>query len=453
MSTLTQIEQAIKGVFGVADRLGRETKFVQRVRAGKFSGASFAATQVLGRLQVGEVSLSDLAHFAHHLGSQVSAQAIDERLGPECAHFLQQLLNVAFTQLVAADPVAIPLLQRFSEVLVEDSSTIALPDELKDEWAGCADGQRGGTQAAFKIQVRWDLLTGALRGMGLQAGKQSDQRSPFKGESRGTSSLRIADLGYFDTQEFAREAAAGEYFLSRLKVGVLKLFSKEGEPLDLLALLREHAAASSYEVQVQVGASSRLPVRLLAIPVPEAVLIKRQTDLKRKAQKHGRSPNPLLLDLAQWTLIITNVPTEQLSLSEAVVLLRLRWQVELLFKLWKQEIGVDVSRSQQPWHVLCDCYAKLLGALIVHWLLLASCWQVPSRSMVKAAEAIRRQVVLLAKALGGKLDLHWVLCDMLEGLDACRINPRRKDPNAYQLLLTCELPAASAPACLPEGLT
>jgi Transposase DDE domain len=355
--------------------------------------------------------------------------------------------------LVAADPVAIPLLRRFREVIVEDSSTFALPDELKEHWPGCADAERSGTQAAFKIQVRWDLLTGGLLGLGLQAGKQSDQRSPFKGQSRGAKSVRIADLGYFDTQEFQREGVAGEYFLSRLKVGVLKLFTKEGEPLELLALLQEKATGGSYECEVQVGASTRLPVRLLAIPVPEASLIKRQADLKRKAQKHGRKPNPLLLDLAQWTLLIANIAQEELSIVEAVVLLRLRWQVELLFKLWKQEMGLDVSRSQQPWHVLCDCYAKLLGALIVHWLFLASCWQVPSRSMVKASQAIRRQIVLVAKALGGKLDLHWVLCEMLEGLDACRMNSRRKDPNAYQLLLAAEPLLTTPLARLPDGLT
>jgi hypothetical protein len=38
----------------------------QRVQKGKFSGKSFAATQVLGLLQPGEAALSDLAQFAKH---------------------------------------------------------------------------------------------------------------------------------------------------------------------------------------------------------------------------------------------------------------------------------------------------------------------------------------------------------------------------------------------------
>ena len=65
--------------------------------------------------------------------------------------------------------------------------------------------------------------------------------------------------------------------------------------------------------------------------------------------------------LAAWTVYVTNVPVALLSLDEALVLARCRWQIELLFKLWKQEGRIDESRSEQPWRVLCEVYAKLLG--------------------------------------------------------------------------------------------
>ena len=203
---------------------------------------------------------------------------------------------------------------------------------------------------------------------------------------------------------------------------------------------------------MQVGATRRLPARLIAIPVPEEVAIKRQCAQRRKAQKHSRKVNPRLLELAQWTLLLTNIPKEELSIAEALVLLRLRWQIELLFKLWKQYAQADTSRSEQPWHMLCDFYAKLLGMLLVHWLKIVGCWQVPSRSMVKAAKAICSQLVLLAKALGGTLDLYWVIQQIIEDLPMCRMNPPRKHPNAYQLLL--EAPSSSpGSACqTPEAL-
>lgn len=327
---------------------------MQRVRPGKFTGASLAETMVLGLIQNGEVSLADLAHFATHMQVQVTPQAIEERFSQKAATFLQALLTVAFPQVVAAEPVAIPLLQRFREVIVEDRSAFGLPDVLKAVWAGCGGSSTQGTQAAFKIEVRWDLLTGAFKGLALQDGRQPDTRSPLKEQRRGAKSVRNADLGSFDTAQFEQEVAAGEYFFSRLRHGSRHLFEEHGQPLDLPTRLHEQAAAAPYQCWVQVGASRRVWARLIAIPVPEEVAIKRQTALKRKAQKHSRKVSERLLDLSRGTLLLTNIPEEELSIAEALILLRLRWPIELLFKLWKQSGQADTSRSQQPWHLLCD---------------------------------------------------------------------------------------------------
>lgn len=451
MTTVSQIEHALEAIFGTADHLARETGFVQRVQKGKLSGKRFAVTQTLGLLVPGGGAMSDLGYFATHVGAHVSPQALDQRFGETTATFLKALLDVAFRQLVLADPVAIPLLQRFREVVVEDSSTFSLPDDLQAVWQGCG-GRTTGTLAAFKIQVRWDVCSGGFKGMALQDGKTPDSQSPFKQQRRCACSVRDADLGYFDTAVFQQEEEAGEYSFSRYKPGNLKLFDELGHELELVSFLQANAHEHAYDCWVQVGATRRVRARLIAIPVPEEVAVKRQTAYKRKAQKHSRKVNPHLLDLAQWTLLLTNIPCDELSIGEALILLRLRWQIELLFKLWKQYAQADTSRSEQPWHVLCDFYAKLLGMLIVHWLMIAGCWQVPSRSMVKASKAIRSQLVLLAKALGGTLDLHWVIQQVIEDLPMCRMNPRRKHPNAYQLLLE-QPPSSPGSACqTPEAL-
>jgi hypothetical protein len=36
--------------------------------------------------------------------------------------------------------------------------------------------------------------------------------------------------------------------------------------------------------------------------------------------------------LARWTILVSNVPRELLSVTEAMELTRLRWQIELVFK-------------------------------------------------------------------------------------------------------------------------
>jgi hypothetical protein len=216
MSSVTQIEEAIQHVFGQANPLARQTGFVQRVYPGKFDGKSFAATLVLGQLQPGEVSLSQFAHFATHLGVKVAGQGIDERYGKQAALFLHELLQVAFTQVMVADPVATPLLERFAAVIVEDSSTFSLPDELEEVWQGCG-GNRSSTRSAFKWQVRWDLVSGSLCGQALQDGRVPDTRSALCERSLATKSVRIVDLGYFDCGQFRKDAASGSYLFTRFK--------------------------------------------------------------------------------------------------------------------------------------------------------------------------------------------------------------------------------------------
>lgn len=447
MNSVTQIEELLPRVLQEgADEDGRSSGFIKRVR--EFRGSTFAQTLILGQMQEKEASLSELAHFAQYMNVKVTGQAIEKRFTQTTALFFEKVLHRAFTNVVAADPVAIDLLKRFSEVIVEDSSTISLPDGLKEIWEGCG-GTQAGTLSALKIHVRWDLLSGALTNLALGAARQPDLKSPFKPNRRQRRSVRIADLGYFDTKQFEEEDAAGEYWISRVKVGNLIIFDEQGKRLDLVELLSSKAIDHSYECWVQVSATRRLRARLIAFPVPEEVAVKRQTANARKAQRHSRPVNLTLQALTHWTLLITNIPCEDLSATEALILLRARWQIELLYKLWKQNGLVDTSSSENCWRKLCDVYAKLTAMIIVHWFMIVGCWKVPHRSMINAARAIRKQANLIARALNGRDNLHQVVQEITQGVERCRQNTRRAHPNLSQLLLASSL---DLEACLGEGI-
>jgi len=75
---------------------------------------------------------------------------------------------------------------------------------------------------------------------------------------------------------------------------------------------------------------------------------------------------------------------------------------------------------------LCELYAKLLGMLVQHWLLLLSCWDDPHRSLLGAVQVIREQVPVLVHGLTGHLPLGQALrlvADALMG--GCSI-PKRQ---------------------------
>ena len=142
------------------------------------------------------------------------------------------------------------------------------------------------------------------------------------------------------------------------------------------------------------------------------------------------------LALADWTVFLTNAPVDLLSLSDALVLGRARWQIELLFRLWKTHGEIDQSRSHKPWRILAEVYAKLIGMIIQHWIMLVSCWSHPDHSLVKAAATIRDNASLLVAGLSGWLPIRTAIQILKQAITSgCRLNPRRKHPDTYQLLL------------------
>jgi hypothetical protein len=430
MTSVTEIGQALKTVLStVADTVGRATGFTKR--ESKLTGGKFAQTTVLGWLHKPEASLDELSQAS--VGVTISAQGLDQRFTPEAAVLLEQILNSALGQIIASEPVAIPLLQRFNGVIVQDSSIISLPDALVKVWQGCGDSN-GHHVAALKLQVRFDLLNGTLYGPLLENGRTNDRGSALQDAPLPIGALRIADLGYFSLEQLRAFDDQGAYFLTRLYLQTA-LFDQAGAQLALSTIL-EAAPTGQVELLVHIGAAQRLPVRLLAVQVPQEVADRRRQKLRAEARRKGETPSRVRLAFAQWTILVTNVPADKLTLAEAIVLARVRWQIELLFKLWKSHGKVDEWRSQKPWRILCETYAKLIAMVIQHWLVLVSCWVYPNRSLVKAAKTVRDYVPMLESALAGLLDITVPIEQIKRCLSAGgRLNRRSKEPNTYQLLL------------------
>lgn len=56
-----------------------------------------------------------------------------------------------------------------------------------------------------------------------------------------------------------------------------------------------------------------------------------------------------------------NVPASQLSAEEVSMIYRMRWQIELLFKLYKSYFGINKLKATAKYHrVLCGLYSKLI---------------------------------------------------------------------------------------------
>lgn len=431
MTTIPQVARAMREVLtSTAAEAARTTRFVQRTSP--LGGATFSQTLVFGFLGNPQASLEELTQTAAALGVAISPQALDQRFTPQAAACLQQVLHAAIARVVTADPVAVPLLGRFTAVYLQDSSTIVLPDALAAVWQGCGGSTPVHTNAALKLQVRLEMRTGQLA-VQLQDGRASDRTAALP-TGLPAGALRLADLGYWSLEALQALGRQEGFWLSRLQTQTA-VYDTVGGRQELLELL-EASTTDTVEQEVLLGVDQQLPARLLAVRVPQDVTDARRRRLREAARKKGRQVSALRLALAAWTILVTNIPRDRLILREALVLGRVRWQIELLFKLWKSHGGVDESRSTKPWRILCEVYAKLLAMLIQHWMFLVSCWAYPNRSLVKAAQTVRKHALHLASAFDRRTRLTTALTTVKRCLAVgCRMNRRKKHPNTYQLLL------------------
>ena len=438
MRIVAQVAAAMQAVFGACmDDLARTTRCVQRQR--KFSGASLARTLVLAVLLRPAAKNRDFQAMAAKLGVHVTDEAIDRRFTNELVTFLEEILKQAVAQALAAKAAATPLLQKFSDVRIGDSTSLMLPDEFADRFPGCG-GTENSCLAAMKIQVLWSLLTGRLLGWQITPGRASDAKSEIAEVLPPAESHSVFDLGYFSLDRFRRAGEADAYWISRLQHGT-KVFDAAGNNLDLQSFLRKRGESGLVDATVVLGEQDRLACRLIAVRVPAEVASRRRQKVREKARDHGREPSQEYLELQEWTIFVTNCEAELLTWKEVVVAYRARWQIELLFKLWKSHNRMAALETvASPQRQMAVLYAKLIGVIVQHWMLLSAAWSDVGRSLRKAAVILRDWIVLLTGVLDDGERLRDFLCRFGAAVTkTARVTRRKKHPSLFQLLENPEL--------------
>lgn len=221
------------------------------------------------------------------------------------------------------------------------------------------------------------------------------------------------------------------FWLSRLpaRVGIW-----QGEKVIHVVEWLKQQAGDEIDQIVELTAQ-RLTARLIAVRVPETGAAERRKRVKENARKRRHSQlKAETLELCNWTILVTNLRSERLTRLEAFCLLRLRWQIELLFKLWKQSLSLDEWRSKQAFQIMSEVYAKLLLALIQHWLMIVGSWEEDERSLVKACLLLKKQAFHLLSVLPDFSALLHALGLILPTLARCKIQKRKARPATFQLL-------------------
>ena len=137
-----------------------------------------------------------------------------------------------------------------------------------------------------------------------------------------------------------------------------------GQALDLRAWLRQPAPG----VRVWTGwcrlAGQRYAVRLVAAPLPPEQAARAGARTARKAQRKQRRLGPDARFLAGWLLLVTTLAARDWSADDLLRVYRARWQVELVFKRFKQLLRVRPLRCQRT-----EVAEATVRALLIAWVL------------------------------------------------------------------------------------
>jgi len=187
-----------------------------------------------------------------------------------------------------------------------------------------------------------------------------------------TGEYVMADRGYCRAQDFHYAAAQGAKTLIRLNAGGIRLTTEAGKPFPLLKRLdglTKTGQIREWPVWLPLPNAASLPVRLCVIRKNKAAIAQALKRLKRESSRDQHTLQPQTLRYAEFVMVLTTFAAQDFPTRRVLEYYRFRWQIELLFKRFKQlaELGhlpkYD-DESSQAW-----LYGKLFVALLTEKLI------------------------------------------------------------------------------------
>jgi hypothetical protein len=198
-----------------------------------------------------------------------------------------------------------------------------------------------------------------------QHGGESLGRFEFKKDE-----LILADRGYSRAPGAAQVLNSGAALLMRWHTTSLPLQDREGKAFDPLPPLRGLPKRGAREWKVRFFHQGKVyRLRLCALRKNRVATERARRQAQAKAKADGGQIREATLELAQYILVLTSLPSE-FSSSQVLELYRGRWQVELAFKRLKSLMAAGHVPKSNDQSARAWMQAKILTALLLErWLL------------------------------------------------------------------------------------
>jgi hypothetical protein len=297
---------------------------------------------------------------------EISKQGLDERYSEKASRFLKSVLGaLCFPNEMSIDE---GWLGSFNSVRVKDSTKFVLPEEYADKLPGFGGVS---SKSAACIQYEYDLKTGTILDLNITPANKTDSKDAHETQDNiNPNDLIIRDLGYYSTDVFVQFINDGAFLISKLNTQTLVYEMKDQHYVELdfkkLYNQMEKGKLLRMEKQVYIGAEAKLPLRIIIDIVPEEVFNIRMQKVNKYNKRMGYTTSENYADRARFNLIITNIPLELIPEQAIVAFYHVRWQIELVFKIWKSIFKIHETRKMKYYRWLSNLYAKLI-LIAIYW--------------------------------------------------------------------------------------
>jgi hypothetical protein len=341
--------------------LARQSGFQQR--ESKLRPAEFVDMLMFSDQDHSQLSLQDCCNdLAQQHQKSLSKVGLHKRFNAGALAFLKSVL--ASQMALKLDNGNQNNWQPFSRVLIADSSKFTLPKNFIENYPSFGNF---GVSSIMNIQYSFDLKHGNWENLELTKATQNDQGHSKKTLERiGKDELHIRDRGFITGEYLTKIVKEKAFFLNRPHPQVKLIQCSTGEALDWVKLYQKmQYSGCSLETMVTVGiGKNAIDCRLIALPVPKQVWEERI----RKAQEKAKSQKSQLSDECKarykFNIFLTNTTLEMLNAEAVVQLYRLRWQIELVFKIWKSLLSIHKVKAVKKERMECQLIAKFIWILI-----------------------------------------------------------------------------------------
>lgn len=347
------------------EQIARLSEFVQR--KSKLKAFDFMLSLMFARFDSENNSLLEMSNqMEQHFDYSIKKQSIDERFNERTVEFFKQLIEEALSKKIALD-IPKKYMEKFETIRIQDSTSFQLPALLKEYYGGCGGNTTG---AMTRIQFEYDLKRHSPCVLDVCSGVKQDVTHAKENIGNiNENDLIIRDLGYSCIDVFKKIHDKDAFYISKLRTSQLVYIkNKEGKFIavsfkDVYNKLVTNNL-NFLEKDVYLTKNEAYKIRLVVEQIPEDIYNQRIRKASIEAKKDKRQLTEEYKLRARMNIYITNTDSNMIEAKVVRQVYCIRWQIELMFKAWKTNLGIDNVKKMKKERFECQLYAKLLFIII-----------------------------------------------------------------------------------------